>query len=137
MQVLVATTRSQGAWPNDYSWCVPGELLWITEICDRDRRDPEQGCGCGRAFGGLTSHRATTTAEVVERDMSQSDFRLALQTSLADQGWLSDDMSGRCRDAILDEEVGLVLAISHALPPGTIVRRDLDEFHAYPPRPVL
>ena len=45
MKVLVATLRTQGAFSNDYSFCVPGELLWITEVCARDRRDPGQGCG--------------------------------------------------------------------------------------------
>jgi len=69
MKVLVATERTQGDLAGDYDYCVPGELLWLPMVCDADRRDPSGGCGCGRGFGGLTSHRATTTGEVVERVM--------------------------------------------------------------------
>jgi hypothetical protein len=133
MKVLVATERTQGDREDDYTFCVPGELLWITEVCGRDRRDPNGGCGCGRGFGGLTSHRATTTGEVVERDFSEEEMRLAVRTSLTDQGWLPEVLSESERVAIVDEVVSEVRAVAEALPVGAVVRRDIDDLHAYWP----
>jgi hypothetical protein len=131
MKVLVATDRTQGDRVDDYTFCVPGELLWITEVCDRDRRDPTGGCGCGRGFGGLTSHRATTTGEVVDRDLTEDEVRLAIRTSLTDQGWLPDALTDRERDEIVDTVAAEVRAVAEALPVGAIVRRSLHELHAY------
>lgn len=62
MHVLVATTRTQGQEPDDFDHAAPGELVrFPLAECD----DP--ACGCTRAFAGLDSARATTTAEVVDR----------------------------------------------------------------------
>jgi len=133
MKFLVATNRTQGDKENDYTYCVPGELLWITEVCGRDRRDPNQGCGCGRGFGGLTSHRATTTAEVADLELTEEDLRLAVRTSLTDQGWLPAELSTADRAAIVQEVVTEVRAIADRLPVGSIVRRNLDQIHAFPP----
>jgi hypothetical protein len=102
-------------------------------VCGRDRRDPNGGCGCGRGFGGLTSHRATTTGEVVERDFSEEELRLAVRTSLTDQGWLHEVLSESERVAIVDEVVSEVRAVAEALPVGAVVRRDIDDLHAYWP----
>ncbi len=133
MRFLVATSRTQGDRENDYTYCVPGELLWITEVCGRDRRDPEQGCGCGRGFGGLTSHRATTTGEVADLEITEADLHLAVRTSLSDQGWLPDVLSAVECAAIVQEVVDEVRAIADRLPVGTVVRRNLDQIHAFPP----
>jgi len=126
VKILVATNRTQGDREGDYTFCVPGELLWITEVCGRDRRDPRGGCGCGRGFGGLTSHRATTTGEIVERDFTDDELRLAVQTSLTDQGWLSEALSEVECAAVVEEVVSEVRAIVEALPVGAVVRRDID-----------
>ena len=101
-------------------------------VCDRDLRDPDGGCGCGRGFGGLTSHRATTTAEVVDLDMTEADLRMAVTTGLSDQGWLPAELANEHQD-IVDEAVGLVRALAEPLPEGTVVRRRVDDFHAFPP----
>lgn len=132
MKVLVATSSTQGDVDGDYSFCVPGEILWITMVCDTDRLYPERGCGCGRGFGGLTSHRATTTAEVADLDITEADLGLAVRTSLTDQGWLAPEMA-EMHDEIVAETVELVRALAEPLPEGTIVRRRLDEFHAFAP----
>ena len=67
MKVLVATSQTQGQRENDFNFCVEGELVTVGLVCATDRYDPDGGCGCGRAFAGLNSHRATTTAKVKER----------------------------------------------------------------------
>jgi hypothetical protein len=131
MKVLVATDRTQGDCAGDYSFCVPGELLWITEVCGRDRRDPSGGCGCGRGFGGLTSHRATTTGEIADRDLTEGEVRLAIRTSLTDQGWLHAGLSDRQRDEVVEGLATEVRAVAEALPVGAIVRRSIDDLHAY------
>ena len=48
MKILVATGLTQGAEPNDYHFCVEGELVWIQEPCTSGRDNPDGGCGCGR-----------------------------------------------------------------------------------------
>jgi hypothetical protein len=116
----------------DYTYCVPGELLWITMVCATDRNYPEKACGCGRGFGGLTSHRATTTAEVAERDFPEFGLRLAIRTSLTDQGWLRPDATVLERKKFVDEVIGDIQSIVEPLPVGTIVRRNVDDFHAFP-----
>lgn len=119
MKILVATTLTQGARGNDYNYCVPGELLWVQEPCDRDQRDPDGGCGCGRGFAGAASHRATTTAQVIEADFTHDELLVAMQTSLADGGWPSDWAV---------EVVEHNLMIASGFPVGTVIERRLYEF---------
>jgi hypothetical protein len=85
----------------------------------------------GRGFGGLTSHRATTTGEIADRDLTEGDVRLAIRTSLTDQGWLHDAWSDRQRDEIVEGVATEVRAVGEALPAGAIVRRSIDDLHAY------
>jgi hypothetical protein len=98
MKILVATALTQGNASNDYHYCVEGELVWIQEPCDRDRKNPDGPCGCGRGFAGAASHKATTTAAVVESEMT--------------------------REEVADENLG----IAADLPVGTVIGRRLDEF---------
>lgn len=123
MRVLVATSRTQGWRSSDYHCCTEGELVWIGLVCPKDRRDPDGGCGCGRGFSGMHSHRATSTAVVVDRPMSRDDFVLALADSLAQQGW-----EFRFADAIADE----LLNLAAYFPVGTVVERRLDDICARP-----
>jgi hypothetical protein len=135
MKLLVSTALTQGDVAGDYDYCVPGELLWLPMVCDDDLRDPAGGCGCGRGFGGLTSHRATTTGEVVDRDYTDAELRLAVRTSLSDQGWLSDALPAVTQREILDEVVGQIRYIAETLPVGSVVRRRVDQVEAsVPPR---
>jgi hypothetical protein len=76
------------------------------------------GCGCGRAFSGLNSARATTTARVAELPLGRDDVVEALRSSLAQQGW---DPSGAS-----DEADGLLELVAD-LPAGTVLGRRLFE----------
>ena len=87
MKILVATSFTQGTSPDDYHYCVDGELVWLQEPCDRDKRNPDGPCGCGRGFAGAASHRATTAAMVVQSLLTRDDVVLAFRTSLSDGGW--------------------------------------------------
>lgn len=120
MKVLVATARTQGDRPGDYHWCIEGELVRIGEVCELDLRDPDGGCGCGRGFGGLNSHRATTTARIAELPLSRADYAEAIRSSREQQGWCP---CGSCADVEADELVSLVAD----WPVGAVVERRLDE----------
>ncbi|MGH3585822.1 MAG: DUF7715 family protein [Pseudonocardia sp.] len=120
MKIMVATARTQGARPGDYHFCIEGELVRLTEVCARDQADPDGGCGCGRAFGGLGSHRATTTVRVADLPLTMADYALALQSSEQAQGW------NPCAECALAEAVDLAdLALSW--PVDTVLERRLDE----------
>ena len=122
MKALVATTRTQGQAHGDFMHCVPGELVYLGLVCGRDERDPDgpDACGCGRAFIGLNSARATTTAEVRELDLTEDDLREAVRSSLEQAGWLElgGDPDGLTEDLI---------DIAERYPTGTVLGRRLDE----------
>jgi hypothetical protein len=88
MKIITATRQTQGERSNDYDFCIDGELVMLPPvICDRDADDADGGCGCGRGWAGLNSHRATTTAVVVDLAMSFDDYTEAIRSSLGQQGW--------------------------------------------------
>ena len=119
MKILVATSFTQGTSPDDYHYCIEGELVWLQEPCDRDKRDPDGPCGCGRGFAGAASHRATTTAMVVESPMTRDDVVIAFRTSLSDGGWPIE-----WADDVADEN----LEIAAKLPAGAIIVRKLENY---------
>lgn len=123
LAVLVAATRTQGKRPSDFLACSPGELVDLSSSCDRDRGDPDGGCGCLRSFTGLTSRRATTTAEVVEREMTVADYVATHHASLLDMGLPDDETSrGWAEEAAHD-----MARIAAAFPVGTVVERRGEE----------
>jgi len=123
MRLLTATARGQGGRDNDFNWCIEGELVIPPlVVCRADAEDPDGGCGCGRGFGGLASHRATTTALV--RDVvgvSRAEYVAAIRASLEDQGWSIDGA-----DHIASE----MLAVASALPFDVVIERRLDSIQA-------
>lgn len=119
MKILVATSLTQGNQPNDYHFCVEGELVWIQEPCGRDRDDPEAPCGCARGFAGAASHRATTTAMVIESELTRDDVILAFETSLVDGGWPIE-----WADEVTDD----IMCIAEDLPAGAVIGRRFDAF---------
>jgi hypothetical protein len=89
IKVLVATTETQGDHPGDFCFVPDGELVArYGMVCDDERPDGS-GCGCGRSFSGFDTHRATTSAMVVEKDMTREEWRAALHRTLTDSGWIA------------------------------------------------
>ena len=127
MKVLTATGTGQGARSSDFDWTIEGELVWIGLVCESDRRNPDGGCGCGRAFSGLSSHRAGTTAIVRDLPLTRQDVVTALAGYLEASGW------GVPSRQELDEEVEELLSIADHWKVGTVVERRLDELA---PRPM-
>lgn len=131
MRVLTATHDLNGNHPGDYDHCVEGELVYIQEPCATDRRDPDGPCGCGRGFAGMNSHRATTTARVVESSLSGRDLREALRSSLAAGGWLDPAyVSKQDAAAIVTDYLALMCAVAGQFPVGSVIRRRNDHFVA-------
>ncbi|HLQ57834.1 MAG TPA: hypothetical protein VK162_26620 [Streptosporangiaceae bacterium] len=118
MKVLTATVTTQGYRGNDFDYCVEGELVHVGMVCAKDRSDPDGGCGCGRAFAGLNSHRATTTAMIREVDFTRGDYVEALRSSLAQQGWDA---------AAAQDEADSLLLLADALPVGVVAERRLSK----------
>ncbi len=133
LPVLLATYRTQGQRSNDFASVGDCELVTLASICDRDRGNPDGGCGCGRAFAGLGSHKATTTAIVVEMDMTRDDYLRRMRASARDAGFLADGED----PADIDDQADDLLAIAGGWPIGTVIERrgDLIQVRQWPPEP--
>src|ERR1700710_1226590 len=120
MKVLTATSHGQGGRPNDFSATTEGELVWVGLVCATDARNPDGGCGCGRAFSGLSSHRATTTAMVRELPLSRDDVLTAVVGYHQSAGY------GIIARWELNPELDALLQFVETLPDGTVVERRLE-----------
>ena len=118
MKVLVATSDTQGQRGNDFSYCIEGELVTVGLVCAADEENPDGGCGCGRAFAGLNSHKATTTAKVKDVELSEEDYVEALRSSLAQQGWPTEDVG---------ELAAWLVQLVSTWSTGSVIERRLDD----------
>jgi hypothetical protein len=101
MQVLVATTATQGARPSDRA---------------------AAGCGCRRVMIGVDSGQPTTTFAVADRpDLDQDAFRRAIFDSLDREGAVR---AGDCGSEAFVAEMAADLAeVAAGLPAGTVLER--------------
>lgn len=84
MRVLAAPT---GDYPRDddgFNYCLPGELLTRSTVCDSGR---EGRCGCERSWSGIASGKAVTLAHVVDRDVQAEVYAATVADHLTEQGW--------------------------------------------------
>ncbi|HEX6525035.1 MAG TPA: hypothetical protein VF070_34280 [Streptosporangiaceae bacterium] len=122
MKLLTATNLTQGYRDNDFDFCVEGELVHLDPPCAKDRDDPDGPCGCGRSFGGLNSHLATTT--VLIRDVAgftAEDYVEAIRSSLDQQGYDSSQAV---------HEAATLYCLAQYWPAGTVLERRLDQVAA-------
>jgi hypothetical protein len=127
MRVLVATETTQGVREDDFSWTTPGELVMFGAICADDLRATGRACGCGRAFAGLHSERATTTAEVVESGTTLDDVVLAFRDSLQQGGWIDATSDPHDAHELVLTSVMEVLLVADRYPAGTVIGTLLGE----------
>jgi hypothetical protein len=70
-------------------------------------------CGCGRGFAGVASHRATTTAKVIDLpELNLAGYESAIAKSLADGGWppaAAQGIAQAMSEMAAEWEVGTVL----------------------------
>ena len=135
MRVLVATNQLQGNNQGDYAHTVEGELV-LVEVAECD--SPER-CGCGSGWPGMASHKATTTAMVVDlAHLSEGDLRQAITDWLDTSGWtdlfrnaaeVDDGLTGsfddvdEMLDAMVDEHMELIAEVCESFPVGSVLER--------------
>jgi hypothetical protein len=113
MNILTATADTQGQRRNDFNWMTEGEPVYLGMTCDGATAD--DSCGCARAWSGMDSRKAGTTAKVIDDpDMTPEKFRAAYAASLDAAGWGLDPADAA---AMADE----MIHIAAAFRPGMIV----------------
>ena len=129
MKVLVATRDGQGDVAGDYCFTVEGELVTPPIL---ECRSPDT-CGCGRGFAGLASARATTTAKVVDLELTRDDVRLALAESLHRGGWLRH-LDRASAEAMIDDQLDTIECAVSSFECATVLGRRGDQLwnRAYP-----
>ena len=126
MKLLTATRERQGERDGDFCFAVEGELVLLGFVCATDQADPDGGCGCGRAFSGMSSLRATTTALVRDLDLSVDDVRIAVEGYYVAAG-MGPDVIGRGEFAeLVTATVDEMVDIAPSLPASAVVGRRLD-----------
>lgn len=125
MKLLTATNATQGRRPGDFDFAVEGELVYLGIVCDRDRETgPDGGCGCRRAFAGLNSHLATTTAMVRNLPgFTLEDLIEAMVGFLEQAGWGA--LIGSAEEVLVaaTAEAADLCELAAKYPEGTIVER--------------
>jgi len=130
MLVFEATDRLQGVRDDDYHHAWTGELVYLPVVdC------ASQACGCMRGFAGFDSHRATTTAIVVERpSMTVEQLAKALAVSLDSGGWIDTPDPADPLVSLLTTEIVELAASYGRYGPGVIIERNGEELcHRLPP----
>jgi hypothetical protein len=126
MKLLTATRERQGERDDDFCHAVEGELVLLGLVCADDERNPDGGCGCGRAFSGMSSMRASTTALVRDLDVSLDDVTLAVEGYHVSSGLGPDLIGGAAFADLVAETVAYLADIAEPLPVGAVVGRRLD-----------
>lgn len=129
MKLLTATRERQGERAGDFCFAIEGELVLLGFVCATDEADPDGGCGCGRAFSGMSSMRATTTALVRDLDVSLDDVRMAVEGYYVSAGTGPDVIGGAEFAELVDESVEDAVHFARFWPEGTVVGRRLDHVH--------
>lgn len=119
IKVFVATDRTQGRRDNDFHNTDGSEPVDHAMACDTDRGDPDGRCGCCRAFTGLASRKATTTAEVAYRQLTPEQYREAFHTSYVDAGFPDTPEARQHAVEAADE----LRRIATSWPVGTVIER--------------
>jgi hypothetical protein len=125
MKLLTATRERQGELTDDFCHAIEGELVLLGFVCATDEDDPDGGCGCGRAFSGMSSMRATTTALVRDLDVSLDDVRLAVEGYYVSAGTGPDVIGGAEFEEVVSATLEDLAEIAR-LPVGAVVGRRLD-----------
>jgi hypothetical protein len=129
MKLLTATRERQGEQDGDFCFAIEGELVLLGFVCATDEADPDGGCGCGRAFSGMSSMRATTTALVRDLDVSLDDVRMAVEGYYVSAGTGPGVIGGSEFQELVDESIEDVVHVARFWSEGTVVGRRLDHVH--------
>jgi hypothetical protein len=126
MKLLTATRERQGDQDGDFCHAIEGELVLLGLVCATDEADPDGGCGCGRAFSGMSSMRATTTALVRDLDVAIDDVKLAVEGYYVSAGMGPDVIGGAELTEMVAETLIEMAEVAEAVPVGAVLGRRLD-----------
>jgi hypothetical protein len=128
MRLLTATSERQGERDGDFCHTIEGELVLVGLVCADDQRKPDGdgSCGCGRAFSGMSSMRATTTALVRDLDVSIDDVKLAVEGYYVSTGLGPSDIGGAAFADLVAETLVSMEEAAEGFPVGSVVGRRLD-----------
>ncbi|MGH2751219.1 MAG: DUF7715 family protein [Actinomycetota bacterium] len=124
MNVLTATSQTQGWRDNDFCWTVEGELVFFPPLeCEPGSIDDR--CGCRRSMAGIASHRATTTIKVADREELDPDtYFMLISDGLRDQGYVTKElMMNREVNEWLRDLTGDLVRMAGAFEVGTVLER--------------
>jgi hypothetical protein len=115
VKVLIATAVGQGQSEADYCWTTDGELVRLYDC-------PDDYCRCS-GFGGIESHKGTSTAQVVERpDLDPSTLLQLFRRDMENQGYAQYLTDEEINESIVGELAEFVMALRD-VSPGEIVER--------------
>ncbi len=119
MKVVTATSKTQGARPDDFSFTIEGELVTWGPECDDEAIDG--ACGCKRSMYGVDSLNKTTTFEVTD-DPAMTVEILAAKISdfLVAGGWFKSEADGL---PLAREYAGLTRGLTCMFDAGSILER--------------
>ncbi len=121
LKYFVSTHRTQGERDNDSNSITETEIVDLASLSHEDPDHPY--CGCARSFVGITSHQTTTTAEIVESDMTAVEFVARFHAAFVAMGFADTPE--------LRAEVGNgateLLRLAAVWPVGTVVERRCHE----------
>lgn len=124
MKALTATRETQGWRDNDYCWAVEGELVFFVPFeCDRGSVDDE--CGCRRGMAGMSSHQATSTMKVIDRDdLDRERYLELIVGGLQAQGYLNDRLLANPEvNEWVDGLTNELIHLAAAAPIGAVMER--------------
>src|SRR6476661_9452163 len=119
MKLLTATSERQGERDGDFCHAVEGELVLLGLVCADDEKNPDGACGCGRAFSGMSSMRATTTALVRELELTYDDLRMAVEAYYVTAGYAARLERVELADMVA-ETVDDCVQFAQVWPAGTV-----------------
>lgn len=114
---FVSTHRTQGERDNDSNDIPDTEVVDLASLSHEDPDDLY--CGCARSFVGITSRQTTTTAEIVESDLTPVQFVRRFSDALVAMG-LPNTVELRADAANAATEL---LRLAAMWPVGTVVER--------------
>jgi hypothetical protein len=121
LKYFVSTHRTQGERDNDSNSIPKTEIVDLCSLSHDNPDDPY--CGCARSFVGITSRQTTTTAEIVESDMTPVEFVSRFHAGFVAMGFPdTPDLRADAANAATE-----LLRLAAVWPVGTVVERRGDE----------
>ena len=86
MNLFTATIQTQGAQPDDFCWCEPGEIVIPGAfLCSRAKK--RSCCGCDRSLVGIDTSKSTVTFKVTDHEYTPSILASAIYNHWKRDGW--------------------------------------------------